>query len=116
MCNIYFPENNFVKIFANNILLYYKTGKILSEKIAAEKGGVKIVEQIAEDLQKQLPGLRGFSYRNLMNMRKFYIEYQNFTFLQSPTAQLRKARKKDIAELSIQRRLVPSSRQITKQL
>ena len=74
------------------LLLYFKTGKVLSEKIAAEKWGLKIVEQIAEDLQKQLPGLRGFSYRNLMNMRKFYIEYQNFTFLQSVTAEIRKIR------------------------
>ncbi len=76
------------------LLLYFKTGKMLSEKIAAEKWGVKIVEQIAEDLQKQLPGLRGFSYRNLMNMRKFYTEYQSFTFLQSPPAEIRNLRKK----------------------
>jgi predicted nuclease of restriction endonuclease-like (RecB) superfamily len=76
------------------LLLYFKTGKVLSEKIAAEKWGVKIVEQIADDLQKQLPGLRGFSYRNLMNMRKFYIEYQHFTILQSVTAEIRKVRSK----------------------
>ena len=73
------------------LLLYFRTGKILSEKIAAEKWGAKILEQIAEDLQKQLPGLRGFSFRNLKNMKQFYTEYQSFTFRQSPTAQLRKA-------------------------
>jgi len=79
------------------LLLYFKTGKMLSEKIAAEKWGAKIIEQIAEDLQKQLPGLRGFSYRNLMNMRKFHTEYQHFTFLQSPTAEIRKLRNKATA-------------------
>ncbi|OJW61124.1 MAG: hypothetical protein BGO55_32045 [Sphingobacteriales bacterium 50-39] len=38
-------------------LLYFKTGKMISQKIASEKWGIKIVEQIADDLQKQLPGL-----------------------------------------------------------
>jgi predicted nuclease of restriction endonuclease-like (RecB) superfamily len=70
------------------LLLYFKTGKMLSEKIKAEEWGAKVVEQIAEDLQKQLPGLRGFSYRNLMNMRRFFNEYQSVTFLQSLTAEL----------------------------
>lgn len=51
------------------LLLYFKTGKMLSEKIAAEKWGAKILVQISEDLQKQLPGLRGFSATNLKNMK-----------------------------------------------
>jgi len=62
------------------LLLYFKIGEILSERIAAEKWGVKILEQIAEDLQKQLPGLRGFSHRNLRNMKQFHSEYQSLTF------------------------------------
>jgi len=77
------------------LLLYFKTGKMLSEKIAAEKWGAKILERIAEDLQKQLPGLRGFSFRNLKNMKQFYHEYQSLTFRQSPTAQLRNIRNSD---------------------
>jgi len=77
------------------LLLYFKTGKMLSEKIDAEKWGVKVMEQIAEDLQKHLPGLRGFSYRNLRNMRQFALEYsalsidyQNDIIWQLPTAKL----------------------------
>lgn len=70
------------------LMLYFKTGKMLSEKIAAQGWGAKVVERIADDLQKQLPGLRGFSYRNLMNMKKFYDEYQSITFLQSVTAEI----------------------------
>ncbi|HWK04909.1 MAG TPA: DUF1016 N-terminal domain-containing protein [Puia sp.] len=75
------------------LLLYFKTGDMLSEKIAAEKWGAKVIGQIAEDLQKQLPGLRGFSYRNLMNMKKLFNEYQSLTFLQSVTAEIRKIRR-----------------------
>jgi hypothetical protein len=38
------------------LLLYFKTGKMLAEKIAAEEWGAKVLEQIADDLQKQFPG------------------------------------------------------------
>ncbi len=57
------------------LLLYFAVGKRLSEKVAAEKWGTKVLEQLSADLQKQLPGLRGFSYRNLRNMRQFAEAY-----------------------------------------
>lgn len=57
------------------LLLYFAVGKRLSEKIASEKWGAKIVEQLSADLQKRLPGLRGFSRRNLFNMKSFANEY-----------------------------------------
>jgi len=72
------------------LLLYFKTGRMLSEKIAAKEWGAKIIAQIAEDLQMQLPGLRGFSYRNLKNMRQFFHEYQLVVIPQSATGELRK--------------------------
>ena len=71
------------------LLLYFKTGKMLSEKIELEKWGTKVIDRIAQDLQKQLPGLRGFSPRNLRSMRRFYNDYQSLIFLQSPTAKLK---------------------------
>jgi predicted nuclease of restriction endonuclease-like (RecB) superfamily len=71
------------------LMLYLKTGQLLTEKIAAEKWGAKIVKEIADELQKQLPGLRGFSYRNLLNMRRFYVEYQGNIIVQSVTAQIK---------------------------
>lgn len=70
------------------LILYFKTGKMLSEKIAIQGWGAKVLEQIAIDLQKQLPGLRGFSYKNLKNMRQFFVEYESFIIGQSVTAQL----------------------------
>ena len=76
------------------LMLYFRIGNILFEKIAAEGWGAKILEQIANDLQKQLPGLRGFSQRNLINMKQFYNEYQLLTFTQTATAKLRNFRSK----------------------
>ena len=70
------------------LMLYFKIGKQLSDKIAQEKWGTKVVEQISTDLQKELPGLRGFSYRNLMNMKQFAEQYMSLPFLQLATAEM----------------------------
>lgn len=70
------------------LLLYFKTGKMLADKIDAEKWGAKVVDQISEDLQKQLPGLRGFSRRNLLKMKQFFTDYQSFIIVPLATAQL----------------------------
>jgi predicted nuclease of restriction endonuclease-like (RecB) superfamily len=72
------------------LMLYLKTGWSLSEKIAKEKWGNSVIDRIAEDLQKQLPGLRGFSARNLRQMRRFYDEYQKVIIWQSVTAKIKK--------------------------
>ena len=68
--------------------LYFKTGKMLSEKITVQKWGAKVIGQIADDLREQLPGLRGFSDRNLKNMRQFFDAYKGFSIGQLLTAQL----------------------------
>ena len=60
------------------LLLYYKTGKMLSEKVKAQKWGGKVLEQVAMDLQSNLPGLKGFSFTNLKKMRQFYEAYVDF--------------------------------------
>ncbi|MES2331229.1 MAG: PDDEXK nuclease domain-containing protein [Bacteroidota bacterium] len=59
------------------LLLYFNTGRMLSEKIKAEKWGESIVQNLADDLQRQLPGLKGFSYRSMKKMQQFYEEYQH---------------------------------------
>ena len=51
------------------LLLYLNTGKMISDKIKAQKWGAKVPDQISEDLQKELPGLKGFSSGNLKKIR-----------------------------------------------
>lgn len=70
------------------LLLYFQSGKMLSEKILAEKWGVNVLGQIASDLQQQMPGLRGFSSRNLQKMRQLYSRYADTVIGQLVTAQL----------------------------
>lgn len=76
--------------FANReqLLLYFKTGRMLSEKVKVQKWGTKVLEQIAVDLQSNLPGLKGFSFTNLKKMRQFYEAYSNFEIRPSATAQM----------------------------
>lgn len=70
------------------LILYLQVGKRMAEKIEEEKWGAKVLKQISIDLQNELPGLRGFSERNLKNMRQFAVEYLDILIGQLPTAQL----------------------------
>jgi predicted nuclease of restriction endonuclease-like (RecB) superfamily len=70
------------------LLLYYSIGKMISEKIKKEKWGNAIIDTLSKDIQNELPGLRGFSPKNLRNMRLFYEAYKQKEIWQSSTAKL----------------------------
>src|SRR5438105_15675570 len=57
------------------ILLYWRIGKEVAEKIGREGWGSKIITTIANDLIRLFPGLSGFSVRNLNYMRRFAEGY-----------------------------------------
>ena len=56
--------------------LYFGIGRYISEHSRKGFWGTGAIEHISEQLQKELPGLRGFSARNLKNMRTFFEEWQ----------------------------------------
>ena len=56
------------------LMLYYGVGKYISENSRSGFWGTGAIDAISEQLQKELPGLRGFSARNLRNMRMFFEE------------------------------------------
>src|SRR3989304_3926972 len=58
-------------------LLYWRIGKELSERNQSERWGTKVVEKLACDLQKMLPGVAGFSRTNIYRMMAFYEAYSN---------------------------------------
>ncbi|MBN8836241.1 MAG: DUF1016 family protein [Sphingobacteriia bacterium] len=57
------------------LFLYLKTGMMIAEKVKAQKWGAKVLEQVSADLQKELPGLKGFSAGNLKKIRLFAEAY-----------------------------------------
>ncbi len=52
--------------------LYWFTGGVISTKAKQAKWGDKVLEQLSEDIQREMPGLKGFSSQNLKKMRQFY--------------------------------------------
>ena len=57
------------------LMLYYGIGKYISRNSREGFWGKGAIETISEQLDKELPGLKGFSARNLRNMRTYYEEW-----------------------------------------
>lgn len=58
------------------LALYYGIGRFISANTRNKNWGKGFIEAVSEQLRKELPGLRGFSVRNIKNMRTFYEEWQ----------------------------------------
>ena len=56
--------------------LYTDIGKSIVEKQKNLGWGKSIVENLSHDLQKEFPGIKGFSIANLWRMRLFYLAYK----------------------------------------
>jgi len=70
------------------ILLYWDIGRDIVEKQAALGLGESVIEQLAKDLQKAFPGMRGFSTANLWAMRRVYMEYGRDPIIQQLAEEL----------------------------
>ena len=64
-----------VRVNAEQLLFNWELGRDLVERKAEETWGNGIVEQVSLDLQNEFPEVRGFSTRNLWNMKKWYLFY-----------------------------------------
>ena len=57
------------------VSLYWQIGKYISGKLAAAEWGEGVVDHLARHLERTLPGLRGFTRRNLFRMRQVFDTY-----------------------------------------
>lgn len=64
------------------VALYWDIGKLIAERQNREGWGKSVVERLANDLQNEFPGVKGFSNQNLWYMRQFYLEYHDNEKLQ----------------------------------
>ena len=60
---------------AEMLKLYFVIGAYVSEHSRKGKWGTGVIEAISEQLSRELPGLRGFSARNMRGMRRFCEEW-----------------------------------------
>ena len=58
------------------LALYYGIGRFISQNSRAGFWGKDAIDTISRQLSREVPGLRGFSPRNLRNMRTFYEEWK----------------------------------------
>lgn len=68
------------------IELYWEMGKLIAEKQQEYAWGDKIIEQLAHDLKMEMPGISGFSRRNLFNIQRFYRFYKPMELVQQLVA------------------------------
>lgn len=58
------------------LALYYGIGRYVSANTRKKNWGKGALAAISEQLRKELSGLKGFSERNLKNMRTFFEEWR----------------------------------------
>ena len=63
------------KVNAELIQLYWEIGEGIYRKQREQGWGKSVVEILAKELQKEFPGVKGFTARNLWFMRQFFVEY-----------------------------------------
>ena len=72
-------------VSANQLALYFSVGGYISLNTRQQQWGSGAIKSISETLQKELPGLQGFSAESINKMRRFYEEWSAIVF-QSPLA------------------------------
>lgn len=57
--------------------MYWHVGEYISAKIAQSEWGESVVIQLAQYIATTIPGIKGFSDKNLWRMKQFYETYRN---------------------------------------
>lgn len=111
----------FSEVNKSLLYAYWNIGKELSLNAGYGKA---VVERLSRDLKMRFPGIRGYSPRNLWNMKKFYQTYRKLQpvagellpaqKLKSLTAELPKCQKLQpvVAELPTYQKLQPVVREL----
>ncbi|HOC91716.1 MAG TPA: PDDEXK nuclease domain-containing protein [bacterium] len=70
--------------------MYWDIGKSIVERQKAEGWGRSVVERLAADLQREFPGMGGFSSANIWRMRAFYLAWTDeLEIPRKPTGELK---------------------------
>lgn len=68
-------DNAYRKVNEELILMYQRIGRFLSEKSKEANYGDSYIDSLADYIQKQFPGIKGFNRRGLYRMKQFYETY-----------------------------------------
>jgi predicted nuclease of restriction endonuclease-like (RecB) superfamily len=81
-------NRSFQKVNEELVLLYFKVGNIVSVKVSEGAWGDNTVAELANYLQKNNSGFRGFTRRGLYRMKQFYEVYSSPDFVLPISTQL----------------------------
>lgn len=70
-------QNAYRKVNEELVTMYYEIGKFLSEKVASEKWGTKVIDSIAKAINNKYPSFKGLDRRSLYRMIQFYEAYKD---------------------------------------
>lgn len=76
------------KVNVELMQLYWEIGGIIEHKQREQGWGKSVVEVLSKELQKEFPGAKGYTARNLWFMRQFYAEYSGMTNLKPMVSDL----------------------------
>ena len=68
-------DNAYRKVNEELILMYQRVGQFLSEKAKEANYGDGYIDSLADYIQNQFPGIKGFNRRGLYRMKQFYETY-----------------------------------------
>jgi predicted nuclease of restriction endonuclease-like (RecB) superfamily len=70
------------------VLLYWQIGREILQRQKAQGWGTKVIEQLAKDLKREFPNVKGFSSRNLAYMRAFADAWPDEAIVHQAGAQI----------------------------
>lgn len=70
------------------VVFYWQLGREILTRQEQQGWGAKVIDQLAKDLQKAFPEMKGFSPRNLKYMRSFAEAYPQEAIVQEVLAQI----------------------------
>lgn len=70
------------------VLLYWQIGRDILSRQQQQGWGAKVISQLAKDLKKAFPEMKGFSRTNLLYMRAFAQAYPDEQFVQQLAGQI----------------------------
>ncbi|SEA48955.1 Protein of unknown function [Arachidicoccus rhizosphaerae] len=73
---------------AELINLYWNVGEYIFNKVENKEWGVSVVSDLAQYIQRNEPGIKGFTDKNLWRMKQFYESYKDVPKLSTVLRQI----------------------------
>lgn len=81
-------NNAYKKVNEELIKMYWDIGSFLSKEAENASFGDSYIDSISEYIQKQFPGIKGFTRRGLYRMKQFYDTYEDDEFVSTLLTQI----------------------------